>query len=406
MESLEDKIARIMASSHLTVSPSSPRFGTTPRSEGSLQAKSAVIIEEDVENDDENDDDNHNNNKNGDNFISNNSLTKDEEDNTLEPRQLDDSMWLETDLASPVISSDPDFIVSPGVYSPEETPCQLTNKTSLTINTNETPEIDAIGNIQDISLITPQQSDNKKKLVNQQRAKSMGGNKVVKAPVPVSAGRNSIATSVPAPRYTPTSTRKSTLIPAHYHQNNNNNQCIILPNASFAQAEPWSLSRRRQESLTSFVSKSLNSDLASASFTQTHSNNEKIDISERKIKVAVRIRPFIPSETQGKARRIVSCLDNKLVIVNPTSFDADPDAVLAAAVAVQGEDWARVFVFNHCLWSFDSPHIGEQQQQQQSVSYLEQEYISQEGVHRVIGLELVENILNGVSSSCFAYGKL
>ena len=119
----------------------------------------------------------------------------------------------------------------------------------------------------------------------------------------------------------------------------------------------------------------------------------------------MRIRPFIPSETQGKARRIVSCLDNKLVIVNPTSFDADPDAVLAAAVAVQGEDWARAFVFNHCLWSFDSPLTGDQQQQQ-SASYLEQEYISQEGVHRVIGLELVENVLNGVSSSCFAYGTL
>ena len=236
MESLEDKIARIMASSHLTVSPSSPRFGTTPRSEGSLKTKSAVIIEEEVEKDDENDDNNHNNNKNSDNIIPNNS--NEEEDNTLEPRQLDDSMWLETDLASPVISSDPDFIVSPGVYSPEEMPRQLFNKTSLSINTNEPPEIDAIDNIQDISLITPQQSDNKKKLVNQQRAKSIGGNKVVKAPAPVSAGRNSIATSVPAPRYTPSSTRKSTLTPAPYHQNNKNNQSIILPNASFAQAEP------------------------------------------------------------------------------------------------------------------------------------------------------------------------
>ena len=90
-------------------------------------------------------------------------------------------------------------------------------------------------------------------------------------------------------------------------------------------------------------------------------------------------------------RRIVSCLENKVVVVNPSSFDADPDTIVAAAVAVQGSEWARAFNFNHCLWSFD-PHD------------MDNEYIDQEGVHRAIGLEIVENILNGVSSSCFAYG--
>ena len=31
-------------------------------------------------------------------------------------------------------------------------------------------------------------------------------------------------------------------------------------------------------------------------------------------------------------------------------------------------------------------------------------YVSQEGVHRAVGAEIVNNVLNGVSASCFAYG--
>ena len=31
-------------------------------------------------------------------------------------------------------------------------------------------------------------------------------------------------------------------------------------------------------------------------------------------------------------------------------------------------------------------------------------FVSQEGVHRAVGAEIVNNVLNGVSASCFAYG--
>jgi hypothetical protein len=34
----------------------------------------------------------------------------------------------------------------------------------------------------------------------------------------------------------------------------------------------------------------------------------------------------------------------------------------------------------------------------------EELYVSQEGVHRAVGAEIVNNVLNGVSASCFAYG--
>lgn len=113
--------------------------------------------------------------------------------------------------------------------------------------------------------------------------------------------------------------------------------------------------------------------------------------AEAKIKVAVRVRPFSIAEKQQGGRRIVSSLENRVVIVNPSSFDADPDAIVAATAAVQGAEWARAFKFNDCLWSYDPEDT-------------EDEYIDQEGVHRAIGLEIVENVLNGISSCCFAYG--
>lgn len=34
----------------------------------------------------------------------------------------------------------------------------------------------------------------------------------------------------------------------------------------------------------------------------------------------------------------------------------------------------------------------------------EEVFVSQEGVHRAVGAEIVNNVLNGVSASCFAYG--
>ena len=73
-------------------------------------------------------------------------------------------------------------------------------------------------------------------------------------------------------------------------------------------------------------------------------------LPSRVVKVAVRVRPFSQAELQGEARRIVSHCGDKLVIVNPTAFDADPDTIALAAATVQCKEWAQAFRFNHVLW--------------------------------------------------------
>lgn len=75
-----------------------------------------------------------------------------------------------------------------------------------------------------------------------------------------------------------------------------------------------------------------------------------LPLPSRVVKVAVRVRPFSQLEIQSDARRVVSCNDDKLVIVNPTAFDADPDTIALAAATVQCKEWAQVFRFNHVLW--------------------------------------------------------
>lgn len=75
-----------------------------------------------------------------------------------------------------------------------------------------------------------------------------------------------------------------------------------------------------------------------------------LPLPSRVVKVAVRVRPFSPSEIESNARRIVSYCGNKMVIVNPAAFDADPDAIALAAATVECKEWAQVFLFNHVLW--------------------------------------------------------
>ena len=60
--------------------------------------------------------------------------------------------------------------------------------------------------------------------------------------------------------------------------------------------------------------------------------------------MAVRVRPFTSLEIDAGARRIVSHKDNKVIIVNPQAFDADPDAIANAAASVQCKEWAQVLI--------------------------------------------------------------
>jgi hypothetical protein len=118
---------------------------------------------------------------------------------------------------------------------------------------------------------------------------------------------------------------------------------------------------------------------------------------EGTVRVACRVRPFSVGEMQLNARRVVSMNGDRLILVNPNSFQADPDAIAAAAAAASLEkmscsDWAKVFRFDNCLWSFDPMNLEDDT------------YADQLTVHEQVGQHLVRDMLSGVPVTCFAYG--
>lgn len=138
----------------------------------------------------------------------------------------------------------------------------------------------------------------------------------------------------------------------------------IIPNGNSRSAvkaerevpQPFSITKRRtSSSANTSINTSLNAScsrgdkLTNLSVT-TLSTSLPAPQPSRVVKVAVRVRPFSQLELQSEARRIVSHCADKLVIVNPTAFDADPDTIALAAATVQCKEWAQVFRFNHVLW--------------------------------------------------------
>jgi hypothetical protein len=128
-----------------------------------------------------------------------------------------------------------------------------------------------------------------------------------------------------------------------------------------------------------------------AMWSSPNSASSSVAGFDRSIVVAVRVRPFNSQEKNQKARRTISKAGNDLVLVNPKAFDAEPDMVATAAIAIDHNPWAHAFRFDQCLWSYD---------QVTSTSA----FIDQEGVHEALGYDIVDQALNGLSCSCFAYG--
>lgn len=165
---------------------------------------------------------------------------------------------------------------------------------------------------------------------------------------------------------------------------------------AFALVEPGSQTADRGRGSNPLISRiSLSTSHSTpTSPAHTHAQSSPHKHTARPVRVAVRVRPFTSLEIDQGARRVVSFNGNKLIIVNPTAFDADPDAIAVAAAAVQAKEWAQVFKFDHVLWSHDAAGDDDD----------DGRHVSQEGVHREIGCEIVEKVLSGVSASCFAYG--
>ena len=155
-------------------------------------------------------------------------------------------------------------------------------------------------------------------------------------------------------------------------------------------------SQHRSIVLSTPVAMSVDDDLWSFSTkkehpadTRLHELNGDADVI---VRVAVRLRPFSKAEVKSNARRVLSFQENKVIVVNPNAYDADPDAIAEAAAIANFREWAQVYKFHDCLWSFSNNPKSKN------------EFANQEHVYRTIGSEIVNNALNGKSSTCFAYG--
>ena len=153
--------------------------------------------------------------------------------------------------------------------------------------------------------------------------------------------------------------------------------------------EVWSVTKRAQ------LDASFATPGAVVATGSRHHSQQHVE-PEHSVSVAVRIRPFTIGEIQSGPRRVVSVNGDKLILVNPNAFDADPDTIAAAAAAVSLEnmrcnDWAKVFCFDHCFWSYDPNDEGDT-------------YVDQDGVYDALGASMAEDVVNGISTCCFAYG--
>lgn len=121
------------------------------------------------------------------------------------------------------------------------------------------------------------------------------------------------------------------------------------------------------------------------------------EIDDALVKVITRVRPFSVGEVNSGCRRVVSVNGDKVILVNPNAFDAEPDTISAVAAAASLEkmrcnDWAKVFRFDNCLWSFDSMNMHDDA------------YADQLSTHEEVGHHLVRDMLRGIPVTCFAYG--
>lgn len=164
---------------------------------------------------------------------------------------------------------------------------------------------------------------------------------------PMRGGENSLSPALRRSSHTPRKNTSSSI------PNSNSRSAV---KAERDVPPQFSITKRRT---SSSVNTSLNTSLnASCSKGDKLTNLSVTTLStclpvpqpSRVVKVAVRVRPFSQLELESEARRIVSHCADKLVIVNPTAFDADPDTIALAAATVQCKEWAQVFRFNHVLW--------------------------------------------------------
>lgn len=111
--------------------------------------------------------------------------------------------------------------------------------------------------------------------------------------------------------------------------------------------------------------------------------------------VIVRVRPFTGEEKTIPRRILSAPAADRVLIVNPRSFQAEPDTIAAAAMLANNPEWAKDFRFSHCLWSMDDGNMKLPEPLK---------FADQEEVFRIVGKPIVVHVLQGISAACFAYG--
>ena len=137
------------------------------------------------------------------------------------------------------------------------------------------------------------------------------------------------------------------------------------------------------------------------------------------VRVAVRVRPFNFGELREKAQRILTIANSndqsssrseeggdasaeervEIILSNPKLFDVSnmkAEALATYASRTPHADCIKTFKVDKCLWSFRGTPERPIPSQLQCAS--------QEDVFEDIGRELVDKVLSGISTTCFAYG--
>ncbi len=136
------------------------------------------------------------------------------------------------------------------------------------------------------------------------------------------------------------------------------------------------------------------------------------------VRVAVRVRPFNFGELREKSQRILTIAKPngqvtsqhetggdtpvervEIVLSNPKLFgesNLTAEAVATHARRTPHADCIKSFKVDNCFWSFRGTPEGSIPSELQCAS--------QEDVFEGIGRELVEKVLSGISTTCFAYG--
>ncbi|CAM9232091.1 unnamed protein product [Ascophyllum nodosum] len=116
-----------------------------------------------------------------------------------------------------------------------------------------------------------------------------------------------------------------------------------------------------------------------------------------RIRVAVRVRPFLEKEKQSGARCVINMSGTQTKILDPSFFEKDT----ALSSSEYRSMWERTFNFDHSFWS----HSSGEERGGNDVAGGGSSYSSQADVHRALGEFLVDNACQGFNCSLFAYGQ-